>query len=291
MKAKSIPIAGVRNSAIGLLQTICLSTLANAKDPPKTKPDGCRQTSDNFLTVTDVIDAQTVVTSDGDRIYLDNIQLPHGWDAQTSDGKWQEAQTAKSFLKNTTVGHTVLVERNAAHPVDRYKRKPANIFVKSDDRLLWVQALLVQHGYARVDPVRTNLTDHCVDQLLRLEATARTKSIGLWSNPAYAPKRASQPYEILKHTGTYQLVRGRVYDVSIRAKTVYINFADDWKTDFTAIAKTTPPSGGRKSANLDTVKNLKGKWVIVRGWIERRRGPAIAIHNWKQIEVLKDFDQ
>jgi hypothetical protein len=82
----------------------------------------------------------------------------------------------------------------------------------------------------------------------------------------------------------FTLVEGSVRRVAERGQRIYLNFGNDWRWDFTIIV---PPAMTRTSgADLARLRSLTGSRVRVRGWIERRNGPAIEISNLREIEVL-----
>jgi hypothetical protein len=65
---------------------------------------------------------------------------------------------------------------------------------------------------------------------------------------------------------------------------IYLNFADDWRSDFTiSIERKDIPAF--TEAGIDP-KQLAGKQVRVRGWIEWRNGPMIAATHPEQLELL-----
>lgn len=67
-------------------------------------------------------------------------------------------------------------------------------------------------------------------------------------------------------------------------KWIYLNFAEDWRADFTiSIARKTAKAF--EAAGLD-LHALAGKRVRVRGWVERRNGPMIEATYPEQIELL-----
>lgn len=65
---------------------------------------------------------------------------------------------------------------------------------------------------------------------------------------------------------------------------VYLNFARDWKSDFTVAVARKDVSAFR-AGGVD-LKALAGKRVRVRGWA--RNGPMIEATHPEQIEVLAD---
>jgi hypothetical protein len=65
---------------------------------------------------------------------------------------------------------------------------------------------------------------------------------------------------------------------------VYLNFASDWRSDFT-ISIERKDVAAFVSAGLDPMA-LAGKRVRVRGWLAWRNGPMIEATHPEQIELL-----
>ena len=86
-------------------------------------------------------------------------------------------------------------------------------------------------------------------------------------------------------TQTYQLVEGRL-SVGEGAGRVYLNFARDWKSDFT-ISVARKDASAFQAEGID-LKALAGKRVRVRGWVIWRNGPMIEATQPEQIEILTD---
>jgi hypothetical protein len=67
---------------------------------------------------------------------------------------------------------------------------------------------------------------------------------------------------------------------------IYLNFAKDWRSDFT-ISVARKDMSAFTTAGID-LKGLAGKRLRVRGWVEWRNGPLIEASHPEQIEVLPD---
>ncbi len=81
---------------------------------------------------------------------------------------------------------------------------------------------------------------------------------------------------------------GRVADTAMVRGRGYINFGDDWHTDFTiALAPKVLRDFPDLAAQLP---NYKGKKIRVRGWIKRYNGPMIEVTHPEQIEVTAIAD-
>ena len=81
----------------------------------------------------------------------------------------------------------------------------------------------------------------------------------------------------------FHIVAGKVKNVSRTKTAVYLNFGDDWKTDFTArIGKSVLSKNAAWASKLEA---MQGHEIAVRGWIERRNGPMIDVIDPAQIEI------
>jgi micrococcal nuclease len=123
-----------------------------------------------------------------------------------------------------------------------------------------------------------------VAELLERESEARAGRRGLWHSWAYRVQDASDVKRLGRLTQTYQLVEGTVHAVGEGRKWIYVNFAEDWRHDFT-IAIARKDLAVFESAGLD-LERLSGKRVRVRGFIEWWNGPVIKATHPAQIEVL-----
>ena len=92
--------------------------------------------------------------------------------------------------------------------------------------------------------------------------------------------------ELSRLAGSFQLIEGRVTD-AVRIKgQVYLNFGQDWRSDFTITLKAKVARQFAK-AGVDPL-SLKGRMVRVRvrGWLKKYNGPMIEASHPEQIEVI-----
>ena len=83
----------------------------------------------------------------------------------------------------------------------------------------------------------------------------------------------------------FELVEGRVRDVATVRNRSYVNFGDDWKTDFTlTMTSRVRRLFDRQGVDLE---GLEGRLVRARGWIKSYNGPMIEISHPEQIEILE----
>ena len=221
-----------------------------------------------------------LVTDDGRAVRLEGLLLPAG----TRDHAPQYLkQQALSALSELTHGH--LANLNAKPPKeDRYGRLRAQVFVADDAKGVWIQTEMLARGLARVSimPDRTE----CSAALYAAESAARAQHVGIWTLSAYSVRPASDvPWSDL---GTFQIVEGKVTSAALRGGRAYLNFGDDWKTDFTV---TIAPDDLKnfRDHDIEPATFYAGKTLRVRGIVERLNGPEIEIATPEQIEILPDL--
>jgi endonuclease YncB( thermonuclease family) len=164
---------------------------------------------------------------------------------------------------------------------DRYGRLLAQVY--RDDGL-WIQGELLRLGLVRV-LARADARALASD-MLAIEDDARRNRRGLWSNPRL---RVRTVRELGRDLGSFQLVQGRVLDAERRGDRWYLNFGDDWRSDFTVTIPTHALPDFAK-AKLDPYA-LKDRAIRVRGWVENLNGPMIEVVIPEHIEVLNGLGQ
>jgi hypothetical protein len=197
------------------------------------------------------------------------------------DQDWSADRESRRALIDLVYGRGVELFYAGRHN-DRYGRILAHAFVGSGGDRIWVQERLIAEGQARAYtlPGETN----CLARLLSAENSARQSRKGLWAGGAYQPLPANPPRDLLRRLGEFALVEGTVTGVNERGQRLYLNFGQNWKRDFTI---TVPPAVTRAQPEaMKLLKALSGARVRVRGWIERRNGPAIEISDPLEIEKL-----
>lgn len=82
--------------------------------------------------------------------------------------------------------------------------------------------------------------------------------------------------------GQWAQVRGIIRHVSVQKTAAYLNFAEDWKSDFTIHL----PKIMLKHYGAETLEALKGKEVRVRGFVHRYAGARITLLEPSMLEVV-----
>jgi micrococcal nuclease len=234
-------------------------------------------------TVASVIDGETLKLSDGRVIRLIGAKAPPpplGW---RGDDPWPFVDEAKDAFTRLAVGKEVELKFGGRR-IDRHGYLLAQVFVVSGDKHLWLQEELVAKGFARVYSFADNRA--CARELLAREAEARANRRGLWGSSAYRIAGALDLKRLGRLTHTYQLVEGSVVAVGEGGGRLYLNFAKDWRSDFT-ISVERKDLSAFAAAGMD-LKQLAGARLRVRGTLAWRNGPMIEASHHEQIELLPD---
>jgi Staphylococcal nuclease homologue len=219
-----------------------------------------------------------LVATDGQAIKLEGILLPGG---ARDHAPQYLADQALDALHGLAVRH--LITATAEPPKeDRYGRLRAQVFV-TDDSDRWIQEALLRQGLARVSISADR--HECAKELYAAEADARMRHAGIWTLPAYAVRHADNVQQ--SDLGTFQIVQGTVTSAAVRSGRAYINFGEDWKTDFTA---TIAPEDLKAFRDVDIdPQSYTGKTIRVRGVIEWHDGPEIELATPDDIEIVPDI--
>ena len=233
--------------------------------------------------VVSVIDGDTLLLDDQSKLRLVGALAPAPPVPDTTVADWPPAAAAKAALERFVNGQSLLLEFGG-RKADRYGTQLAQAFVAGETGEFWLQGRMVEEGLARAYSFPDN--HGCAAELVELEAAARALGRGIWANAAYAVRDATKPRELLRYLGSCQLVEGTVADIGASKGSVYLNFGDDWHTDFTASLEPRDRQQFEK-ASIDLM-TLKGKRARVRGWIESANGPSIRVTHPEQIEIVAD---
>lgn len=224
-----------------------------------------------------VIDGDTLVLADGREVRLVGIQAPKLPLGRASFAPWPLAEEAKARLEALALGRPLDLGFGGRRG-DRHGRVLAHLF---DREGRWIQGELLVAGLARVYSFADNR--RAVAEMLALERQARTAGRGIWRDPFYAVRRAEAAGDWL---GGFELVEGRVHAVGRGGGRVYLNFAEDWREDFTIVLDRQAQAVFAE-AGIDAAA-YAGQRVRVRGWLKSYNGPMIEATHPEQIEVLEE---
>ena len=208
---------------------------------------------------------------DGRIAHLEGIRLPLGSRDHAPDSFGRDAHNALSSL---AIGRALTL--TGVSPIeDRYGRLRVQAFANQD----WIQVELLGQGLARVS-IAPDRAD-CAAELYEAEARGRAMRAGLWSASAYSIRR---PNALDRDLGTFQVVEGHVVSVSEREGHAWLLFASQPGARFAAYVSEDDLRTFR-AMGVDP-KGYEGQSVRVRGIVQDLSGPAIAIANPMQVEVI-----
>ena len=245
--------------------TIVAGLAALAFMGPATAQEKCKLTAIGSAKVIAVRDGRTLMLSDGRELRLAAIEA---------------ADDGRDALQTLVHGRVLRLERLGPEQ-DRYGRLVA--FAFADDTRQSLQQALLSQGRARVS---ARIGDKaCAEALLTTERSARAARRGLWADPNFAPLQAENLDRLQTQRGHFALVEGKVLSVRESGATLYVNFGRRWTRDFTIIIlkrqQRTFAAAGVEP------KQLEGRRIRVRGWIEQRGGPIIVAEAPEQIELVE----
>ncbi len=224
------------------------------------------------VTITKIIDGTTMLGKDGTIYELPNLYIP---DTQTD-----LAGTAQKRLEKLTVDQKCSAYLTRKPDMGRTNRMGHSLVeLECGDDDIWIGGQLIAEGLAIVWPSAAN--PEMTSGLLKLEDQARKTKKGLWTEGS---TKVHTPETVKQHINARQIVEGTVYNTALVKNTIYLNFEQDWKTDFTIVV----PSGLRRTFAKENIalQSLKGKSVRVRGWVRAYNGPVIELENIGQLEIL-----
>lgn len=223
--------------------------------------------------VVKVYDGDTLRVSSGEMVRLLGINAPEpgGGNRPAEAGGEKASAFAKQLLHNQTVRLTF--DQNKT---DRYDRTLAHVYLPDGQ---WVNKKLVAAGMAHVYSFPDNRAQ--ITPLLAAEAQARAQKRGIWALPRWQIRQANTCCEN-KYIGQFHLVEGTIQRVAWVKGRVYLNFGDNWRTDFTAEIPA------EMVANFNTIwlRQLQGQNVRVRGMLKPVNGVLVTLTHPEQIELL-----
>ncbi|MET4636101.1 micrococcal nuclease [Kaistia defluvii] len=275
-------------SGLGLVMAMLGAMMAEATGAERSERTAglheCRLVEGETGLVASVVDGDTLVLDSGLEVRLVGMQAPKLPLGRPDFTAWPLAEEAKTALERMALGQAAQLRYGGARR-DRYGRALAHVEILPEGgEPLWLQQAMVAGGLARVYSFADNR--QCVDALMNVERQARKSGLGLWPDPYYAIRPATDPALATRHD-VYDLVEGRVVSVGERGPIAYLDFGRDWSTDFTAVL-TAEALAALAEDGID-VKALRGKRVRLRGWIESHDGPSLRITHPEQLELLDQW--
>ena len=229
-----------------------------------------------------VVDAETLKLDDGSELRLIGALAPRLPDGAGEDALrvWPPEAALREDLETSLVGRSVELAFSGRRR-DRYGQLLAQVFVLSGEHRDWLQGRLVERGLARAYGLPGRFA--CIEDLLAREKLAFSQQRGLWRNARYQVRQAERTAGLMRYRHSYQIVEGIVRKVADVRGTVYLNFGEDWRRDFTVALSRQVQR--RQETPVASWESLQGRRIRVRGWIERRNGPYIALEDMRLLEI------
>jgi len=232
-----------------------------------------------------VLDGDTLILDGDRRVRLLDINTPEmGFDTGKREPMAQEATDA---LRRMVFGQWVTVQ-TSHQPKDAYGRWLGHVFWRTPDgRHAWANGTLVRDGYAHVYTFADNAL--YAPELGAYEAMAQANRRGLWALPAWQVRAAARCCA-REDIGHFRLVEGTVRNTAHvrRAKggRTYLNFGDDWKTDFTVMIADSDRAWFKQAGIRDIENHYKGKRVRVHGILQPVNGVQVRVTHPAQMAIL-----
>jgi endonuclease YncB( thermonuclease family) len=250
---------------MSVVYRLVLATAATAFVSGATAQEACKLPGLGTATVASVRDGRTLLLTDGRELRLAAIEVN---------------DASRAALTTLAAGKVLRLEKLGPEQ-DRYGRVVAIAYM--DEAHESLQQVMLAQGEARVS---ARVGDRpCAELLLKAESAARAAVRGLWADPNFAPLPSHDVTRITAVRGQFALVEGKVLSVRESGATIYVNFGRRWTQDF-AVTILKRHRRDFAASNIDP-KELEGRRIRVRGWVEQRRGPMMEVSVPEQIEVVR----
>ena len=214
------------------------------------------------------------ITANGINLKLANIYIPLSDEllvekVKLSAIKWLSGRTIRMKIISSYVDKH---ERCTARLLDS-KREYQGVAAS-------LSAYLTAQGLAFAVPSYAGKKQYAYKTLLAIEKKSRTKNIGFWQNKSHQINSNKTP----NHLGEFAIVEGVVKNIAKIKGHIFINFGDDWKSDFTGFIPKNNNFTKDELAGI-TSKGLVGKKIKLRGLIYEKNGASITIRHPYQLEL------
>lgn len=244
----------------------------------------CAQEAGSSHGVLKVIDGETLRLESGREVRLVGSLAPKAGPLPGEDARARApAEDAARALDALVTGHRIKLRYDGRRR-DRYGRILAQVYVDTPEGGLWVQEHLIRQGHGRAYALPGNT--RCLAALMAAEEQARDAGRGLWRDQTHRVHSAREIDLLSRLIGRFVIVEGRVVGVTRARQLTYLNFDADWRRDFTASLANAAVD--RSLGGADNLRRLEGRTIRVRGWIEQRNGPMMALSSPEEIETLEE---
>ncbi|MBN2120557.1 MAG: thermonuclease family protein [Candidatus Omnitrophica bacterium] len=234
------------------------------------------------IKIIEVIDGDTLVLEGGRHLRLIGIDTPEIRRKTDSGFVYEPAPfslEAKDFVEKEVQARFCRIEFDLEEK-DKYGRLLGYCFITQDAKEEFLNKKLLEEGLAVLYTYPPNVK--YLEEFVWAQKKARREKKGFWGL-----------YEVINHAeaarfiGQIRRVRGRVLSTYNSGKTIFLNFGQDYKTDFTvAIFKNCFDYFYKE--NIKPEVFYKNKTIEVSGRIREYNGPEIIANSPLEIEVLEE---
>lgn len=224
-----------------------------------------------------IIDSLTIQLDNGDIIRLSALDIPGRHDIKASG----HVIAGFELLKTLYEGKNIIFyqqPRAKKEQVNRMGHKVGHIVRSSDN--IWAQGTYLANGLARV---RTTKSTSALNQrLYEAEQEGRENEKGIWNPQSDFSVQILTPELSEKNLNSFQIVEGRIRKIATINNTIYLNFGQNWRHDFTIAIPTRLRNDLLR--NDEDLLSMTGRTVRARGWVESYNGPFIKIDHIERLE-------
>ncbi len=245
---------------------------------PEPGSDFSELRSQGLVLIQQVIDPLRVQLQDGRIVQLAGMDIPDNDPANPGEISTRAFEELKKMLtsKQVTFYQTKDESKGRRNRMGHYLGH-----LQTHQDKIWVQGFLLKNGLARILPGADNI--EMVAQMSALENEAITEKRGLWASDKFG---VLPPETADKAMNNWAIIEGTIAKTGMSNNTVFLNFGDDWRKDFT-IGIEGEVRRQMAKRNLDSM-GLAGKRVRVHGWVESYNGPYIKLSHAAWLEILPD---
>lgn len=226
--------------------------------------------------VSKIIDGRTIMLETGDIVELTGLYFSYN-----ERGESAQLQSSYDFLNEHFKGYFVRVHQTIKEHTGRNNRYGHLLAHIQREDGVWAQGSLIASGYARVLMPPTN--PEMAEELYTIEGQARKGKLGIWADPKW---RILSAEESKSKMNSFQIIEGSIKKTAMRNNKIYLNFGDDWRTDFTVMI---PQEHRVLFSRLGhSPLNWLHKKVRIRGWVQDFNGPLISAEHPLQFEFLDE---
>ncbi len=220
-----------------------------------------------IFSVTYVIDGDTVVLKNGDKVRYLGINTP-----ERNEFFYKQA---RNFNIKMLAGKKIRLEICPEQKRDKYGRLLATVFADGVN----VCRELVKGGFARVLSIPPCAKDKH-REYSALQKSAILQKVGLWKG-----EKIITCDEAKKYTGERISVTGKVLEFHKGKKAIFFNFGKDYRNDFSFVVFLKYLDNFTKFG-INPVSEYPGHMVMVRGVVKEYNGPEILIFYPSDVAVL-----